>query len=357
MIKSFSLSLRRKTNVRIIIMVNKLSTLLLMLVICISCSDKETEKGFMLNGVWKLCELQSPNGNKFIYGENERTWMRIYDDRCYYVCQIETAPNGTMVTPIGMEAYTFIEKGRNDVLYLQGDDLHPLTIVNDSTMIIQETGHRYTWRICRDLEEERCADIAGIIRKNVENRAESTPSYVFSKAEKKLKTVNHTLIYLLIFIFVALTMCMNYVHRLYQNKKRVELELMRIEQERQTMPEPVRKALDTVESDFHRSDFYLSLRKRISQGERLKRTDWDAIEEKFKIVYPRFASTLMSLYAMSLTEYQVCLLLKLNATPSEIANVLCKDISSISTTRSRLYQKVFGKKGSSKDWDEFIHSL
>ena len=64
-----------------------------------------------------------------------------------------------------------------------------------------------------------------------------------------------------------------------------------------------------------------------------------------------------SLYSMSPVEYQVCLLLKLNATPSEIATVLCKDASSISTVRSRLYGKVFGKKGSSKEWDEFIRSL
>ena len=41
----------------------------------------------------------------------------------------------------------------------------------------------------------------------------------------------------------------------------------------------------------------------------------------------------------------VCLLLKLNASPSEIAGVLCKDTSSISSIRSRLFYKVFDKKG------------
>lgn len=30
---------------------------------------------------------------------------------------------------------------------------------------------------------------------------------------------------------------------------------------------------------------------------------------------------------------------------------------SVASTRSRLYQKVFGQKGSSKDWDDFVLSL
>ena len=29
----------------------------------------------------------------------------------------------------------------------------------------------------------------------------------------------------------------------------------------------------------------------------------------------------------------------------------------VASTRSRLYQKVFGKKGSSRQWDDFILSL
>ena len=34
-----------------------------------------------------------------------------------------------------------------------------------------------------------------------------------------------------------------------------------------------------------------------------------------------------------------------------------QDTSSISSIRSRLFYKVFDKKGSSKEWDEFIHTL
>ena len=30
---------------------------------------------------------------------------------------------------------------------------------------------------------------------------------------------------------------------------------------------------------------------------------------------------------------------------------------SVASTRSRMYQKIFGKKGTTKEWDEFVMSL
>ena len=301
--------------------------------------------------------MATPAGSTYIYPENGFTWMRIYDDSCYYACQIANAPNGTMITPSGMQGYTFVDKGNNNILYLQGDNTHPLTIVDDSTMIIQEMGRKYTWRFRKNLDEERCREIVDVIKNDMEDDDETTRHYVFSKAEKELQTTNHTLIYILIFIFITLMIILNYAHNLYKKKKRVEQELKQIEQLHKALPEPVRQAMNTVETEFHQSDFYISLRRRIAKGERMNKEDWEMIDTHLNSVYPRFTSTLLSLYNMSQVEYQVCLLLKLNVAPSEIANVLCKDTSSISSIRSRLYQKVFGKKGSSKDWDEFIHSL
>ena len=60
---------------------------------------------------------------------------------------------------------------------------------------------------------------------------------------------------------------------------------------------------------------------------------------------------------MSELEYQVCLLIKLRITPTEMADVLSRDGSTISTVRSRLYKKVFGSKGGARDWDEFVLSI
>jgi hypothetical protein len=60
---------------------------------------------------------------------------------------------------------------------------------------------------------------------------------------------------------------------------------------------------------------------------------------------------------MSELEYQVCQLIKLRVAPSDMAVVLARDASTISTVRSRLYKKVFGRKGGAREWDDFILSI
>ncbi len=312
---------------------------------------------FRLHGVWELQDVVYPDGYKSEYPMNGNTWMRIYDDSCYYQCQLLSAPTGTMIAPAYMTDYTYNDLGNNTNVYLQGDNTHPLTIENDSVITIQENGGKYTWKRSNGIEGNRCQDIIDIIRQEMEAGGGEPHRYVFSKAEDELTTQNHALTYLIVFVIVALVIIMNYARNLHVNKKRVEQELKQIQQEKQSMPEPVRKAMNDVEEEFHQSDFYLSLRKKINNGEGVSEEEWNEIDERFKSVYPRFTSTLLKLHDMSQVEYRVCLLLKLNISPSVIADVLYKDKSSISSIRRRLYTKVFGKKGASKDWDEFILSL
>lgn len=322
-----------------------------------SCSKADSSKEDSLNGVWELIRITTPSGKVFNYPDHEITWLRIYDDSCYYMCQIVMAPNGILITPSDMDRYTYISQGEQRCIYLQGGNSHPLKKTDDSTMTIQETGRKYTWRRCGSYEEDRCKVMMDLIKNDAQTNHEQSFRYVFSKAEKQLKTTNYTLAcFLLLMVVIALAV-LHYTWNLYQNKRHVELQLRTLEQEREAMPEPVRQAMDSVEAAFHESEFYLSLHKRIAQGERLKQADWDMIEAKFKSVYPGFTTTLFSLYKMSEVEYRVCLLLKLCVAPSEISRVLCKEMSSVSSIRSRLYQKVFRKKGSCKDWDEFIQSL
>ena len=85
--------------------------------------------------------------------------------------------------------------------------------------------------------------------------------------------------------------------------------------------------------------------------------EWDELEQRINPVYPGFTNKLFNLCPLSVLEYHVCLLIKLHVPPTEMASILCKDRSSISAIRSRLYKKVFQQKGSSKLWDEFVLSL
>jgi DNA-binding CsgD family transcriptional regulator len=158
-----------------------------------------------------------------------------------------------------------------------------------------------------------------------------------------------------------------YVWRLKKHKRAVERKLAEIEEERTLRPKIVADAMKQVEAEFFESEYYLSLRRQIEDGNNIKPAEWEELEQRLKVVYPHFSSSLYGLYRsasplgssknLSPTEYQLCMLLKIRTAPAEIATVLNKDKSTISSMRRRLYKKVFDKDGSGKDWDEFILSL
>ena len=140
-------------------------------------------------------------------------------------------------------------------------------------------------------------------------------------------------------------------------RRRLQLQLQQIEEEHTERPQTVRLAIESVEATYFASDDYDALQRRIAKGQTLKDDDWQQIETHVRKLYPGFTSQLRGLHAMSELEYQVCLLIKLRITPSDIATVLARDVSTISTVRSRLYKKVFGQKGGARQWDDFILSI
>ena len=84
---------------------------------------------------------------------------------------------------------------------------------------------------------------------------------------------------------------------------------------------------------------------------------YQKMKELLNSVYTNFTERLYSLYNLTSQDYHVSLLIKVRIPPKDIAVLTAHSKESVATTRSRLYQKVFGKKGSSKDWDDFILSL
>lgn len=79
----------------------------------------------------------------------------------------------------------------------------------------------------------------------------------------------------------------------------------------------------------------------------------DTIHEEF----PRLNDVLRSIPHLSEMNHQMCLLVKADFKPVEIARILCRDKSTINSARRRLYERVFDKKGSPSQWDEFIRNI
>lgn len=331
---------------------------LLSLLLFVSCENAD-EKAFFLEGAWTLTHLSYPDDYEVDYPNNGTTFFQIYDaDSILYSCQLFHTGSGIVVAPIQTIQVSLISLGKNEQLYMENGDPHPLVVKSDSIVTIQRSGRIYTWKRASDMSDEKIAEIRNIIKNDQNIDAnEAVRHYVLSTTERKLLSTNHRLLYALIAALVCMLIAAEVAFVKHQRVKRADRRLKEIEQERELRPQPVRMALKAVEQEFLESNYYRSIHRSIAEGKRLKAVDWEELERRLNVVYPSFTNHLFSLYPMSELEYQVSLLIKLRISPSDMANVLARDISTISSTRSRLYQKVFHKKGSSKEWDDFVLSI
>ena len=105
------------------------------------------------------------------------------------------------------------------------------------------------------------------------------------------------------------------------------------------------------------SPVYLRIKQYLNDGRSMTEGDWTELADAVNSVYTNFTEKLFSLYRMSEQDYRVSLLIKVCIAPKDIATLTAHSKECVASTRSRLYQKVFGKKGSTKDWDDFILSI
>lgn len=332
-----------------------------------SCNEKEKHTSYDLSGAWIMTHIVDITGGVHDYSRSGTTLCRIYEgDSIFYECEISTLkpdrPQDIMtasdvsIVPIEKTDYTLKYIGGSNTLYLENGKKRPITFAGDTAMSIQRHGEKYMWIPARKMNPTRIEEIKNIITTNLRDN-QGTDRFVLPTTERQLEAANHTLTHLIIILVLSVLFIVYSATNIYRKKKRIEQQLRQINEEREQRPQPVRQAMAEVEEQFLSSDFYLSLRRRITAGEHLKPQDWKEVEQQIRPVWPGFTNRLLGLCHMSELEYRVCLLIKLRVSPSEMAVTLSKDTSSISSIRSRLCQKVFQRKGSSKEWDSFVLSL
>ena len=89
----------------------------------------------------------------------------------------------------------------------------------------------------------------------------------------------------------------------------------------------------------------------------LRDEDILSIETLLNANFPHFIEDLLGLGDLSAIEYKVCLLLKMKIAPKHIKILVNREKTSISNIRSRLYEKITGMQGSTKDWDALINNI
>lgn len=86
--------------------------------------------------------------------------------------------------------------------------------------------------------------------------------------------------------------------------------------------------------------------------------DWTELRLFINKVIPEFYGLLNTdSHQLSDTEYRVCMLTRLHFTPKEISIIAGVNLSNVSKIRCRLLKKVFGKDGSSKEFDKILYSI
>lgn len=111
---------------------------------------------------------------------------------------------------------------------------------------------------------------------------------------------------------------------------------------------------DTEDYDAILTPILLSIEK---QTKPLSSEQWKEIEEYADKHYDNFTNRVRYYYDLNDFEYKLSLLIKLGIKPATIADLTAHSKQSVTTTRSRLYEKVFQKHGTGKDWDNFIKAL
>ena len=112
-----------------------------------------------------------------------------------------------------------------------------------------------------------------------------------------------------------------------------------------------------AESIIFGSDIYATMQRMLDRGECMGNDEWRRLEQLVNSVYTGFTEHLYQLYRMSDQDYHVSLLIKVRIQPKDIATLTAHSKESVASTRARLYNKLFGQKGSSKDWYDFVLSL
>lgn len=372
-LKGLQISVKRRNfaGMKQLTMMRK-NTLLTMLacLLLAGCGLYKEQQKPTLEGAWTLTEMAYPVGFTYSYPNNGLTMCLIFEgDTMVYECQMEAidvsnveklrSGSDVFIIPEKLSQCMLIDKGGGEMLYAESNgNPHPLTLLGDSAFVMQTNGTRYTYLRADQMTAERISEIRDIIVNDQRSGANVVPTkYVLSTTERELRARTHTLTYLIIILVLLSVIMIGGTVGYYRHKQQAERQLRQIRDEREQRSQPVKALMKAEEEAFLQSDYYQSLRRRIALGDRLERADWDELEERLKPVYPGLASRLNSLCTMSPVEYRVCLLIKLRVPPIEIANVLSKHVSSISSIRSRLYKKVHQRKGSSKDWDEFVLAL
>ncbi len=134
------------------------------------------------------------------------------------------------------------------------------------------------------------------------------------------------------------------------NELEMQKESLQLYTQQAKLREDATNAIETAE-------IVARFRKTLSNDSNPFDNDWEQLDKYINQQFPGFKNVLYKLAKLSEIEYQVCLLLKAQFTPTEITKLVNLSKSGLGNARKRLFVKAFKTDGTASDWDKFIISL
>lgn len=310
-------------------------------------------------GTWMHVKVWHPSGDEFSYPDaNGFTGLEIFtNDSVTYECAAQLLNNAITITPYKKASYHCIEKPDGSYLYFEDGKKYPLKLLNDTTLMIQREGVRYYMVRASGVVKRNEDRIIDIVSRCDYSGDEPHKSQPIAYGGGEFLNDSHVSRLALVVLLLLAAAIIAYALRVHSKGKRLAAQLKAIDEERGARTEETGLARKKAENQFLISDYYNGIHRRIACGESLKGEDWAEMKRQLDSVYPGFTARLLSLARMSEVELRCCMLVKMRVSPKDMSFLLNLGPSSVSSVRSRLYQKVFGKKGSAAAWDGFVMEL
>lgn len=174
--------------------------------------------------------------------------------------------------------------------------------------------------------------------------------------------VSNARMYLILLALVAFVMAfVAYYWRSIASKRQYEARIARyqllLEKANCATPDEKDRQANALQSIFG-SGLRRTLVEKAERNTKATDEEWQQMADEIIRTYPSFDSAIREyLKTINTTNYRICLGVKFQLQPNQIAVLLPKSKQTVTTARSRMYRSIFKKTGKASDFDKFIHSI
>ena len=180
------------------------------------------------------------------------------------------------------------------------------------------------------------------------------------KENTRLKSENerHKLLLVILGLCTCLVLIGFYVY--YKNSKNAKIEQKRQMEELQHLLEKSASQGSTNKDALARmkeTEIYSLLLNKMKVNQNITQAEWSELDQAINQYFVDFKLKLYRICNLSDLEYQICLLLKLEVSLSDISTLVHREPSALTMSRKRLFTKMFKKEGKAEELDSFIRSV